>query len=67
MGRFLDREKRKLENFRRAVSRFLLLEPRHRLRTTKETIQPNNKALRRTLLFGFFGDEPVFPDPTDSS
>ena len=28
--------------------------PRHRLHTTKETIQPNNKAPRRTLLFGFF-------------
>ena len=27
------------------------------LRTTKETIQPNNKAPRRTLLFGFFCDD----------
>ena len=26
----------------------------HGLRTTKETIQPNNKAPRRTLLFGPF-------------
>ena len=33
---------------------FLLQVPRHRLRITKETIQPNNKAPRRTLLFGFF-------------
>ena len=28
--------------------------PWHRLRTTKETIQPNNKAPRRTPSFGSF-------------
>ena len=33
---------------------FLLQVPRHRLRTTKETIKPNNKAPRRTLLFASF-------------
>ena len=33
---------------------FLLYVPRHRLRTAKETTQPNNKAFRRTLFFGSF-------------
>ena len=33
---------------------FLLWVPRHRLRTTKEIVQPNIKAPRRTLLFGSF-------------
>ena len=34
--------------------RFFLLVPRHRLRTTKETIQPKNKAPMRTILVGSF-------------